>query len=103
MPASPRRWFAFRLRTLFVVVAVVIAPACWLAQQWRIVQARKAAIAVRAAVPIVDPSNPGQVQFIRRMMGDSYVSYLYTPGYLDVNERRRIEALFPEAKTGPIW
>ena len=28
-PKPPRRWFAFRLRTLFVVVAVLAVPLAW--------------------------------------------------------------------------
>jgi hypothetical protein len=32
MPAYPRRWFAFRLRTLFVVAAVLAVPCVWVAR-----------------------------------------------------------------------
>ena len=36
MPSSPpRRWFAFRLRTLFVLVAVLSVPLGWVAMQLR--------------------------------------------------------------------
>jgi hypothetical protein len=31
MPLPPRHWFAFRLRTLFVVVAVAAVPLAWVA------------------------------------------------------------------------
>ena len=44
MPTPPRRWFAFRLRTLFVVVAVFSIPLAWVAHTLDWIKRRQDAI-----------------------------------------------------------
>ncbi|HEV2968861.1 MAG TPA: hypothetical protein VGY55_02655 [Pirellulales bacterium] len=41
-PKRKRRWFQYRLRTLFLVVTILAVPCGWLANQARIVEERKA-------------------------------------------------------------
>src|SRR5689334_2470292 len=44
MPISPRRWFAFRLRTLLVVVAVAAIPMGWVGYSLNWIRERHEAI-----------------------------------------------------------
>jgi hypothetical protein len=44
MRTPPRRWFAFRLRTLFVLVAVLSIPLAWVAHTLDWIRRRQDAI-----------------------------------------------------------
>ena len=74
MPLS--RYFRFRLRTLLVATALV-AAGCWLVPQWRLVQARKAAILQLGHCAHVSPEERHKLPFIRRLLGDQYVTGIH--------------------------
>ena len=119
MTTTPRRWFSFSLRTLFVVVTL---GCCWLGWQLNIVRERKAAMAW-----IADkggnmqewevPENPSQwlatrprlfadkywhISRIRRWRGDRpfyYISLVHTDATWE--QRQDVASLFPEAFVMP--
>lgn len=97
-----RRWFQYRLRTLFVVVTIV-AVACWyVASQWSIVRQREVWLAAHPFGPVsflsFEEGNAGDKEqgpgIVRRWLGDEAESYVCVTDDNDRNEGRR---LFPEA------
>jgi hypothetical protein len=112
--AAPRRrlrWFQFRLRTLFVLTALVALAAMWIGSQIRIVQERKwlREHSPRASfLPIenYNPVNPNQrwpkgtptVSWFRRMLGDEAIySIVVKQDSPEGAELVGLEAAFPEA------
>ena len=113
-PAVKRRWLRFSLRTLFVVVTLLAVGIGWLTS---IVQARRAIRAEleRHAGPSFDPYKaiiweqgsisefsgrtwtPNPIPWYRRLLGDEPVGTLGLPIDATEEDRRRIQAAFPEA------
>ncbi len=60
-PAPNRRWFRFRLRTVFVVVAALAAGLCWVARQRNIVEERRRAI---QEIGPIEFTNPPDITFV---------------------------------------
>jgi hypothetical protein len=108
---SPRRWFRFSLRALFLVVTVL---ACWLGWQANIVRER---VAFRKRLsagagwsitaidyaqipsgPAAGPNDPtGRIPFWRRWMGDEAIGQIGFERGANDEERARARELFPEA------
>lgn len=101
---TPRRWFRFSLRTLFVVVTVF---AVWLGWELSFIKERKASIRLirdkygsvytssdLADRPVTDLVS---IPFWRRMLGDEAVQMVrLTPAFSD-NDLRNVQRIFPEA------
>ena len=111
-----RRWLAFRLRTLFVVVTLL---ACWLGWELRIVRERQAMLRWveehRGSVDEFDQPGTGmglrlqtnrrKFPAMRRLFGDAPIAFLlfYEPeGRAEQKDVDRISAMFPEAIAGII-
>jgi hypothetical protein len=116
----------FRLRTLFVVIALLALALWWLVHEWHIVELRRSVLAqvvdrpgayavsadestVHGRVPNIpqllidlDISSvrrkypPPGVPFVRRWMGDQAIRVIWCPEESPA-DRERIHALFPEA------
>jgi hypothetical protein len=110
--ASTRRlrWFQFRLRTLFVLTALVALAAMWVGWQIRIVQERKwlrehsraSFMPFEIFNPITPnqtwPKGPPSVPWYRRMLGDEAIYKIGSEQDSSENdELKRLEAAFPEA------
>jgi hypothetical protein len=79
---TPRRWFAFRLRTLLVVVAVLSAPLAWVVHEYKVVRLREMLICSLEAsnpLPEVRLGHPDSISWMRRMMGDVAVERIAFP------------------------
>jgi hypothetical protein len=111
MFTHPRRWFAFRLRTLLIVMAVLATVCGWLYHERRVIQERtKKREALYRAIfvgtkrnYVIVPTGAGTsadqyTPWLWRMFGDSFVLEIGllkdTPS--DIVERIRVA--FPEAK-----
>jgi hypothetical protein len=86
MPAHSRRWFAFRLRALFVVVAVLALPLGWVAYQLEWIRQRHRFMA---------PMQPSPYR------GVAILNCQYTPGSRDGARPPWQLALFDEQ--GITW
>jgi hypothetical protein len=104
MPSPRRRWFAFRLRTLFVVVTVFALPLAWVAYSLNWIRQRHAAMALSSIrvspMPRLSISAPWQL----RPFGEGGVAYYSYRSNCPLNDSD-LKALFPEAvgryKLGP--
>src|SRR5580658_2410720 len=101
MPTPPRRWFAFRLRTLFVVVAVLaILLGSWIEFLLNWIRERRFALQ-HSVIPQIYEGKPGQNYAPAGLwiFGDYGVISLQVretkPGEIE-----RIQRLFPEAEVG---
>jgi hypothetical protein len=106
MPNSPRRWFAFRLRTLLVMVAVLSAPLAWAGRSlfWinRRSAAAKEAIAC-AFCPAGDFPVSGPKVFARwplHIFGELGADFIWMKPGTDEERVRQVAILFPEARVG---
>src|SRR4051794_35746290 len=108
MTPTPRRWFQFSLRTMFVAVTLLAIPCTYVAYEARIVAHRKATlekIVLRGAnwhgpIPgvITPPSMPQRhVPWIRKLLGDPDVEAIAVPEAFSQPELDEIAAEFPEA------
>jgi hypothetical protein len=105
-PQKPRRrWFQFRLRTLLIGMGLLGIACCYVAHEWRIVEARKA-IEARLGLGCetdwarrslgVDADKAEEPGFVRRLMGDRKVfiiNYWWTK--TSESEIKEIEKDFP--------
>ncbi|HEV2973083.1 MAG TPA: hypothetical protein VGY55_24160 [Pirellulales bacterium] len=110
-PTQRLRWFQFRLRTLFVLTALVASAAMWVGWQIRIVQQRKwlrehsphaSFLPIENFNPITPnqtwPKGPPGVPWYRRMLGDEAIYKIGLEQESSENdELKRLEAAFPEA------
>ena len=104
-PAPKRRWFAYSLRTLFVVVTVF---GCWLGLELKFIHEREAC-AVRisqagggvAAYPNVFRGSqrwpPPRIPLWRRWLGDRPFDGMMVPPEWPEAEAKQARSLFPEA------
>jgi hypothetical protein len=108
MAAHPRRWFAFRLRTLLVVVAALaIGFGLWIHHEQRIVQERRAMMERfddnrHGGVVVVALGSDGvtpweRISPIRRALGDEPVEIIELPWGSTDADLQRARQLFPEA------
>ena len=103
MPLPPRRWFAFRLRTLFAVVAVVALPLGWVAYSLNWIRERQAVFAhnvVAAADPHKGPRSAPRCLWVFGERGWSFIAietFKQTPLYDRDPLINRTRRLFPEA------
>jgi hypothetical protein len=106
-PQKPRRrWFQFRLRTLLVGVVLLSIPCAYVANQWRIVAARRNWLEQHPqpmfTVDITVIGNDGKevpqpeptVPPIRRWLGDEPTKYVDVRSSAEEKAARQI---FPEA------
>ncbi len=99
----------FRLRTLMIVVTLLAVPLGYVGWQAKIVRERAT---MREYIESVDDGecqlvadvpeflrkrNP-TVSWIRRLLGDEAIYLVVLPDKTDLDERRRIKAILPEAK-----
>jgi len=110
---SPRRWFRFGLRTLFVVVTVLC---CYLAWETSVVRSRQQAMAqmrTRGGINIITAEAydqqfrgtpiaadvPAKVSWVRRLLGDQAIQEIWVHWYNKPSEAeiQRFARLFPEA------
>jgi hypothetical protein len=96
MTATPRRrWFAFSIRTLFVLVTVL---GCWFgySMNW-IHQRRERARDDDAFVEISNSTPPIPAPFVLRLLGEEGVWRVSIPGDAPDDDLERTKTLFPEA------
>ncbi|HEY1601794.1 MAG TPA: hypothetical protein VGG64_19490 [Pirellulales bacterium] len=108
MPEKPRRrWFAFRLRTLFVLIAVASAPLAWVGYSLEWIRQRQRAITASEGIHFLGPAAmverptrkydapttaPGGLW----LLGEKGVAvYFWSPIAPNIDECR---GLFPEAE-----
>jgi len=102
------RWFAFRLRTTFVVVAVVAVPMAWAAYSLNWIRERRAAMRMPGVFAAYDAQlfdakiygAPGQAPWTIRVFGERRVSnvcYIELPGRTTSALHEELCRLFPEA------
>jgi hypothetical protein len=112
-PRKPkRRWFQFSLRTMMFVVTLAAFPCGYVGWQAKIVRERKAMLdritrgdqgsfvtwAHERPVPPNDQGfEAGSVPLVRRVLGDMAIICIRLPADTDIEERRRIHAVFPDA------
>jgi hypothetical protein len=106
MPTPPRRWFAFRLRTLFVAVVVVSIPIAWVANTLNWIRRRQDAIGLgHLGILNETPSmterwcakpKPFNFTIANKLLG-MYPSRNLCRGKDSPLTREQAEALFPEA------
>jgi hypothetical protein len=113
---SPRRWFRFSLRTLFVIVTLF---ACWLAWQLSIVRMRQSALRQLKALPGVEvttaaawgrlfPTAPpvpvARIPMYRTWLGDEAIQEISHFHFVNEAEVQRLANRFPEARVqaGPF-
>jgi hypothetical protein len=110
--AAKRRlhWFQFRLRTIFVLTALIALAAMWVGSQFRIVEERKwlRDHSHASFLPLKDynPISPNEtwpkgtpaVSWFRELLGDEAICRIHvdrlSPAYRELNQ---LEAAFPEA------
>ncbi|HEV2973084.1 MAG TPA: hypothetical protein VGY55_24165 [Pirellulales bacterium] len=112
--AAPRlrlRWFQFRLRTLFVLTALIALAAMWVGWQIRIVQERKwlrehyphaIFLSIKEYDPIIRneayPNGTPSVPWYRELFGDEAISQIGLEGDVENSiDEKRIRVAFPEA------
>jgi len=91
MPTPPRRWLAFRVRTLFVVVALLSVPLAWVGYSLNWIWERHEALQRSPRTPQV----PRRAPLGLWVFGEEGHGGIVAP---DVSEVKRYEQLFPEAK-----
>ena len=108
-PPSRRRWYQFRLGTLFLLVTVL---AVWLGWQVRIVRERQAMrVFIKEHRSIVTTLKDWQpplgatppkisVPFWRKWMGDEPIVQVTLSHKLDHAEMEQVRSLFPEGRYG---
>jgi len=101
-PAPPRRrWFRYRLRTLFVAVLLLAIPLGWIAVQLKWIHDRRERlewIKDGRAYYIYAPDEPS-ISFWRRWMGDRNIEQLMlVQEQVSQAELEEIRSLFPEAE-----
>ena len=95
-----RRWFAFRLWTLLIVVAVLSIPLAWVAHNASLVRERRTMLKYLATVdPFVlfTTRSPARLGWIRMMLGDTELMRIELPTHKE-GERGQIQRLFPETE-----
>ena len=111
MGQSPtrRRWLRFSLRGLLIVVTLV---AVWLGWNVHVVRQRKAAlaelrssgkllaaysVAMMGEMQVTRLSSEVQVTFVRKLLGDDPMAFIYFSPSAPISDLRRAKVLFPEA------
>lgn len=94
-----RRWFQFRLRTLLIAVVLIGSVCAYVAHEYQIVAARREwlkehPLAGERIAFKVDRSSVPAVPFVRRLLGDEPVPYLFVPHRAEYESTKK---LFPEA------
>ena len=100
-PASPRRRFQFRLRTLMIGVTLFCVVGAWFGNQAWIVIRRKAIIRnepISAMIPARELV-PGRadIPWIRRLLGDHDFFAIFAPQSATDDDLERYRSAFPEA------
>jgi hypothetical protein len=120
-PASPRRWFNFSLRTMFVLVTLL---SCWLAWETSVVRHRKAVLdglktngAIRFTTakaweeryPGGSPlGRPARISLVRQWLGDEAIQEIQYQSWFYVEfvkvDLAEVKRAFPEAelREGPL-
>lgn len=107
MNEKRRRWFAFRLRTLFAAVLVMSLPLAWVAHEWQAVHERQSVAnwidQRNRAVGFTEIPGINSVEWpatysIRHLFGDRMAFWVYVKPAISEEERLRIVRAFPEAK-----
>ncbi len=103
-PKRKRRWYQFSLRTLMVFVTLMAAASAYVAGQKKIVSDRKEMLFILSSkyqgiplrsVPLVPPAS--KISWLRRMLGDEEWTLIVLPKTTSLEDRRTIEACYPEA------
>lgn len=108
MPTNPaRRWFAFRLRTLLVVVVLVCAGLAWVGSSLQWIRARHRFLDEFSQQHLgfmwrSDPLWPATAPARLRLFGETGVHGLDFNPDVDPGLRDRAQALFPEAEITEI-
>jgi hypothetical protein len=113
-PKRKRRWYQFRLRTLMIAVTLLAVPLGYVGWQVRIVRHRDelrrelaahGGGSVTATKLIVELTAHGQkcdeppnLSWIRELVGDEYVYFLYVPETVPKELADDLKAEFPEAR-----
>ena len=100
----------FSVRTLLLAIAWTCVAMLWLSGQWRMVNERQTVrrIVNEAGGTSSTAPNPffradvANVTFVRRLIGDSEVTYFFKLGNLSPVERDRVKRAFPEAETNGL-
>ncbi len=96
---SKRRWFAYSLRTMFVVIAIPAVLLGWIAHDFHRAMYRSAEreriLALGGRVGIA-----GTTPFRQRLFGDGVTDIIVLPSSIADSEIDRIGMIFPEAQ---IW
>ncbi len=104
----PRRWSAYRLRTIFLLMAVAAAPLAWGTRQFQIVSERKATLtrilagftnAQKAKLHLA--GDPPYINWLRRKLGDFPVAVIPIPRSM-FDQRDEIQKVFSESEI-VIW
>jgi hypothetical protein len=101
-----RRWFRFRLRTMFVIVTLVSCGAAWFGGEMRFVRERRQlgeAIMAKQGYFYFDANTEiPEVPWWRKWLGDYSVDQIRVPFAHDAEFRSEAKRLFPEAAFSPI-
>ena len=97
-PKPPSRWFAFRLRTLFVVVAILSIPLAWVAYCRNSIQQRHHFIEHLTGPPWTGIGGSIDPPLSLRLLGESGVRSFGFPTTMDKKSIDRAKRLFPEAE-----
>jgi hypothetical protein len=97
MTAPKRRWFAYSLRTMFVVVTVLGILGGWLAWQMGAVHERDKLIAAHVARDMSNPDS-SRIPLVWSILGASPVNSIGLPaGEFSDDDLAHYRAAFPEA------
>jgi hypothetical protein len=105
MTEPPKRhWYQFSLRTLLIGVTLLAVACAYVGWQARTVSERRA---MRERIEKTDKGTiwerSDDVPWLRRILGDEAIPRIILPFETDVEERRKIRAVFPEATLAWMW
>jgi hypothetical protein len=107
MPTPRRRWFAFRLQTLFVVVAILSIPLAWVGYSLSWIKQRRDAITPKkvseidmrdALWPAANPDGPTDAPSGLWVFGEKGIYAIALHWEASDSDLERVMRLFPEAK-----